>query len=223
MTAKIMAQKIREFVENVSAERLKEDLEKYKRMAIKLGATDAKVVTKDIIVIDERVRARCSSPRCPYYGTNLNCPPHTMWNLDWTRKIVSKYEYGILIMLRVSPEEHAGQNYYDTHAHPVPGAIKMYEIVSKIQSAAFYDGYHLAIGFGGGPACKRVFCPNVECKGIKGEGCRMALKVNPSMHSVGMNAYSMASRVGWSIYPIGKKVDPLQVPYGTELGLVLVY
>jgi len=32
----------------------------------------------------------------------------------------------------------------------------------------------------------------------------------------------MAAKVGWNIFPIGKKVDPCQIPFGTELGLVLV-
>jgi hypothetical protein len=61
-----------------------------------------------------------------------------------------------------------------------------------------------------------------ECKGIKGERCRMALKSNPTMHSAGMDAYSMASKVGWKIYPIGEKTEPSQIKHGLELGLVLI-
>jgi len=217
-----MIKEVRQFLEKVAEDRLKEDLEKYRRMALELGATDAKIITTASVAIDEKVRARCSSPRCPDYGTNLNCPPYT-WDLDQTRKVVKQYEYGILTMLRVPPQEHASKDYYDFAHHRIPSASKMYEIVSKIQSAAFYDGYHLAIGFGGGPSCKRVFCPSMECSGIKGTGCRLALKVNPTLHGVGMDAYTMATRAGWNLYPIGKSVDPSQIPYAIEVGLVLIY
>jgi hypothetical protein len=43
------------------------------------------------------------------------------------------------------------------------------------------------------------------------------------MEGVGMNAYLMATKVGWDIYPIGKSILPSEVPYGSKLGLVLIY
>ena len=215
-------QETKAFSLKVPDEILKGDMAKYVNLAKELGATDSKKIRTDMIIIDERVRARCYSPRCPDYGTNLNCPPYFDWGLEKSREIVSKYKYAVFIMLKVPPEEQTGKDYLNPK-HKVPGAIKMYEIVAKVQSAAFYDGYPLALGFAGGPSCKRVFCAAAECKGIKGEGCRMALKSNPTMHSAGMDAYSMASEVGWKIYPIGKTTDPSQIPYGLELGLVLIH
>jgi len=209
-----MVQEITEFSENVSDEKLETDLEKYLVLAKELGATDAVRISTDFIIMDERVRAKC-------YCTNLNCPPHFDWDLEQTIKIISKYEYGVFIMLQVPPEEQTGKN-YDSAKHSIPGARKMYEIVAKVQSAAFYDGYPLALGFAGGPSCKRVFCSAVDCKGIKGEGCRMALKSNPTMHGAGMDAYSMAAKMGWKIYPIGKTTDSSQIAHGLELGLVLI-
>jgi predicted metal-binding protein len=217
-----MVAEIREFRAEVSAAQLGKDLEKYCQLALDLGATDAKMISANDIIIDPRVRARCFSPRCPDYGTNINCPPYAV-DLEVARKCLGNYKYGIFILLRVPAEEHAGKDYYQASQHPVPGAIKMYEMVAKVQSAAFYDGYHLAIAFGGGPSCKRAFCPEMECSGIQGEACRFVLQVTPSMHSVGMDVFTMATKAGWKIFPIGKQVDPCQVPYGTELGLVLIY
>jgi predicted metal-binding protein len=215
-------QEIKEFSLKVPDEKLERDIAKYVNLAKELGASDAKKIGTGMVILDERVRARCYSPRCPDYGTNLNCPPHFDWDLEKSREIISKYKYAVFIMLEVPPEEQTGADYLNPK-HKVPGALKMYEIVAKIQSEAFYDGYPLALGFAGGPSCKRVFCSAAECKGIKGEGCRMALKSNPTMHSAGMNAYSMASEVGWKIYPIGKKTEPSQIPHGLELGLVLIH
>ncbi len=212
----------RRFHVSLDEEGFRGDLERYRDLALTLGATESKTVDQEAVIVDERVIARCASPRCVYYNTNLNCPPHS-WTVDETRKIVGKYNQGIFVMLKVPPEEHASPVYDDSEKHKIPCALKMYEIVAKIQSAAFYDGYPLAIGFAGGPSCKRVFCPKVECSGLTGKGCRMHLKSNLTMHGVGMDAVTMAARVGWDVYPIGKRSCADQVPHGMELGLVLVH
>ena len=43
------------------------------------------------------------------------------------------------------------------------------------------------------------------------------------MEGAGMDAYTMATKVGWGIYPIGKYSSPSDVPHGTRVGLVLIY
>ena len=65
-------------VGRVSEDQLQKDLEKYRLRAIELGATDAKVINADRVIIDERVLAKCVYPKCREYGTNLNCPPYAM-------------------------------------------------------------------------------------------------------------------------------------------------
>ena len=216
-----MARKVRKFNLEVAPEALQEDLGKYRQLALELGASDARIISTDLVAIDDRVLFRCMSPMCPYYKTNLNCPPHS-FTPDQTRRLVENYENGIFIMLEVPPGEHADRDYYDTKKHRIPGAVKMYRIVAEVQNAAYYDGHPLAAAFGGGPCCKRVFCPTVECNGVKGEGCRFGHKVTPTMHSVGMDVFTMAARVGWDLYPIGKSSEPDEVPCARELGLVLV-
>jgi predicted metal-binding protein len=217
-----VVEKIVEIKAEVSEAQLDQDLEKYRQLALDLGATDAKIIAATDIIIDPRVRARCFSPRCPDYMTNLNCPPYAV-DPEVAKKALGRYKYGIFILLRVPAEEQAGADYYEASKHRVPGAIKMYELVAKLQAAALCDRYHLAIAFGGGLSCKRALCPEMECSGITGAGCRFASQVTPSMHSVGMDVFTMAAKAGWDIFPIGHKIDPCQVPYGAELGLVLIY
>ncbi|MFC1913141.1 DUF2284 domain-containing protein, partial [Chloroflexota bacterium] len=67
-----MAHKV---IEQVPEDRLQEDLEKYRRRAIELGATDTRIIPADSLIIDERVRAKCEYPKCKRYGMNANCPP----------------------------------------------------------------------------------------------------------------------------------------------------
>jgi predicted metal-binding protein len=211
----------RKFPASQDPDRFREDIARYGELALELGATDAKIIGRDDVIIDERVIARCYSPRCCYYGTNLNCPPHAP-RIDEARKIVDRYDKGIFVMMKVPPEEMASPVFDDPDKHKIPGARKMFEIVAKIQSAAYYDGYPFAVGFGGGPSCKRVFCAKVECSGVSGNGCRFHLKSNLTMHGVGMDVVTMAARAGWEIYPIGKRSCPEDIPHGSELGLVLV-
>ena len=44
-------------------------------MALKLGFTDAEIISTDMILIGERVRAKRIYPKCAGYGTSANCPP----------------------------------------------------------------------------------------------------------------------------------------------------
>ena len=94
-------------------------------------------------------------------------------------------------------------------------------IVWRIESEAFYDGYYFAMGFGS-TGCKGIFCSDVACSALTGEGCRYPWKARPGMHAVGFDVYKMATRVGWTIRPVGPSSDPSDRPYPTHFGLVLI-
>jgi len=212
---------VRKILAEIPQEMLQIDLEKYRQRALELGATDAKIISTDIILIDERVRAKCIFPKCRQYGVNANCPPYAP-DLDLIRKIVSNFQYGIFIMVRVPPKQIAGSEARKKLLF-ARSATKMFEIVSKIEAEAFFDGYHLALGFASGP-CKNVFCPDAGCSAlVPGQPCRFPLRAKASMEGVGMNAFSMAARVGWDVYPVGESISPSDVPHGTRLGLVLIH
>ncbi len=212
-----MAQK---FVEKKAEKQLKEDLEKYRRRAIELGATDAKVITTDDVIVDERVLAKCTYPKCESYGTSMNCPPNAM-SPELMRKVVNKFRYAIFIKMEVPPETMVGPAIKDPNISS-PYRRKIAEIVARIESEAFYDGYHMAVGFGGG-SCKIFLCPDQDCSGLNaGKGCRYSLIARSSMEAVGMDAYTMATGVGWEIYPMGKATSPSEIPYGLRLGLILM-
>ncbi|MFC1964250.1 DUF2284 domain-containing protein [Chloroflexota bacterium] len=211
---------VRKILSAVPDKVLLEDLERYCQMALELGATDAKVISAEDILIDERVRAKCIYPKCRSYGTNANCPPYSM-DLDQVRKTVSGFKYAVFIKTEVPSEMVAGKEARKKLRY-ASTAEKNYEIVSKIEAQAFYDGYYLALGFAGGP-CKNVFCPDIECSALlPGKGCRHPLRARGSMEGVGMDAFRMAARAGWDVYPIGGSTSPSEVPYGVRLGLVLI-
>ncbi|MFC2019314.1 DUF2284 domain-containing protein [Chloroflexota bacterium] len=212
---------VRKISDEVPRRVLLKDLEKYRQIAIELGSIDAKTITTDMILIDERVRAKCLYPKCASYGTNANCPPHAL-ELDSVREIVNTFQYAIFTRLNVPAGEMAGPEASAKRLY-TRSLLKNHEIISKIEAEAFYDGYYLALGFAGGP-CKSAFCPNNECSAlVSGQACRHPFRARSSMEGAGMDAFRMAAMVGWDIYPIGASVLPTEIPHGTRLGLVLIY
>jgi predicted metal-binding protein len=208
----------RKILDKVPPEILQADLERYRQKAVELGAAEAKIITTDMIIVDERVRAKCSNPKCRYYGTNGDCPPHGP-DLETVRKIVNKYQYAIFTFAKLASDifaEISNDRPWNTCR------LKNHEMISKVEAAAFYDGYYLATGLADGP-CKSLYCADLECAVLKGQGCRKGLRARHSMESWGMDCYSMATRVGWDIYPIGKDTRKEDIPHGAGLGLVLIY
>ncbi len=206
--------------EMVDEDGLKRALESYRRRAIELGATDARVIHADAVIIDDRVRAKCMYPRCRSYGTNANCPPYCM-GLDEMRRLIASYKWAVFFKFEVSTRELAGPEARKKRL-TIPTQKKCHEIVSKIESEAFTDGYYLAVGFAAGP-CKNVFCPDDECSAlVPGGACRHPLRARPSMEAVGMDAFRMAAKLGWEVYPIGASTAPTDVAHGVRLGIVMI-
>jgi predicted metal-binding protein len=210
----------RKIVDQVPGEQLKLDLEKYRQRALDLGATSASVISADMVVIDERVRAKCINPKCDWYGTCASCPPLAP-DLDFVRKVVNNFRSGIFFRIKAPSAVLVGKTEEDKKTSAAL-TLKNAEIVSKIESEAFHDGYYLALGLANG-SCKVAYCKNVPCNALLGNGCRQALRARASMEGWGMDAYLMATRAGWDMYAIGRSTPPEDVPHGTRLGLVLVY
>lgn len=212
---------IRKFVEKVTDEQLRKDLKKYKNKAIELGASDAEIITADMVVMDERVRAKCMFPKCSSYGLSAHCPPYTP-ELTEMKKIINKYQYAILIRVDAPIEDVAGPIAKETGTWKKYG-IKRNKIIGKLEAAAFSDAYHFALGFGGG-SCKTYFCKDKDCSALKpGQACRAPLKARPSMEAVGMDVFTMAAKVGWDIYPIGENTLPSEAPEARFIGIVFFY
>ena len=199
--------------------RLGANLERYKKKALELGASNAGIVRADQIPVDERVTMKCQIPRCLGYGAGAHCPPNTMKPAE-LRELLKKYEWAVFFTKDVPAEVIVRDK--ATIKERVEAYQQMYSMVSEIESEAFYDGHYLAFGFAAG-SCRHTFCGQLpDCQAMKGDKCRFSLKSRPSMEAVGIDVYKMVALAGWDIYPIGSGAKARDVPKGTLAGIVIV-
>lgn len=215
-----MIKKIKKITLEIDETTLKKDLERYKEKAIEIGASKAKILKTEDILIDERVILKCQVPRCFGYGVGAHCPPNTLKPAE-LRMYLKKYKWAIFFVIDVPPEVIVRDK--ATIKERVAVYQKVYKIVSDIESAAFYDGYYLAFGFAAG-SCRHTFCGlENNCLAMEGQRCRFSLRARPSMEAVGIDVYKMVAQSGWEIYPIASNIDAVDVPKGTLAGLIIVY
>jgi predicted metal-binding protein len=214
-----MAKAIRKIALEIDEEQMKADLDRYRQKVLKLGATKAAIVTAIEIPVDERVALKCQIPLCFGYGTNPNCPPHTLKPRE-LKEILTKYDYAVFFALDVPPEVIVRDK--ATIKERVAAYQQVFAIVNELESIAFYDGYYLAFGLAAG-SCRHTFCGQQDsCTVMEGERCRISLRSRPSMEAVGIDVYRMVASQGWDIYPIGSDVKPEDVPNGTLAGIVII-
>ena len=203
-----------------SVQEFMEDLERYRKMILEWGADDAKIIPSDDVIIDMRVRAKCHYA-CEDFATNANCPPY-VFDIPQVREMVDSFRYAIIFKLELPPELIAGDLTDEQIKERRKYALKRYEIIGRLELEAFDDGYGLALGFAGGP-CSKYLCQGLECSAIKEGGtCRYPMLSRPSMEAMGMDVYSMATNVGWDIYPVGSHTSPNDIPHGVFVGIVFI-
>jgi predicted metal-binding protein len=206
--------------QQVPNEQLKQDLEHFRVQALDLGASLAEIIPSQWAEIDERVRLKCAIPLCPYYGTNIHCPPNA-FEPELMRKALSRYHSAILFGIDVIPVEEFADRSVQREAG-VQWSKKTIEIAGRIETLALGKGYYLAMGFSQG-CCSKVLCQQDRCLVLGGSKCPYPLKSRPSMESVGIDVFRLVTRVGWDIYPIYRSVDPKEVPRALSVGIVFIY
>ena len=204
----------------VSEETLKADLERYTRKALEFGATGAAVIPANSVVVDERVRLKCSQPRCWLYGEEPYCPPYTP-EPEFMRKALGKFQWAVLVQTVVQPPEDFTDRVQWYKGH-IKHQRQTCEIVSKLESLAYVDGYYLAVGFGAG-GCKTTLCEGELCLMLDGGRCKFPLKARSSMEGVGIDVFDLVNKVGWEIYPCHGSESDTYIPCGVSVGIVFIH
>ena len=145
-------------------------LDKFCKLARKLGAKDAKVIPTKHVFTSPWVRRKCQYG-CSGYGQCLTCPPYSP-SPEETRKVLDSYETAILI--------HCDNEWDDVT-----------DIVVKAEREIFLSGYYKAFALGAGPCDLCTKCNLKECKYPE--------KARPSMEASGIDVFKTARRARFPI------------------------
>ena len=205
----------------VGAEAVRADLERYRVLALEAGASAAAIIPASHVSVDERVRLKCVIPRCLRAGETPNCPPYAP-DLDLVRRAFSRFSWAVLFKCDVEPLEEYIPRRGATRAEQrrtLSFHRKSADVLHEVERQAYKDGYHLAMGFGGG-SCKDYLCQGVICQFLDSGRCRFPHRARPAMEAVGIDVVALIDRVGWEAYPL---LDDLSaVPCGVTVGIVFI-
>ncbi len=214
-------QKARPLGKAISRAQKTSDLERYRTLAVELGASDAVIIPTGNINVDERVRLKCTIPRCTRAGETPNCPPHAP-DLEVVRKAIALYSSAILFKCDVTPISDYVPGRGSTKAEQRQVLLfhkKGSDVVYGLERQAYKDGYHLAMGLGGG-SCKDYLCQGMICQFLDSGRCRFPLRSRPSIEALGIDVMKLIDDAGWAAYAL---LDDLSVvPCAITVGLVLI-
>ncbi len=211
----------RPFGGTLTKEQESADLERYRTMALEMGAADAIAIAAASVEVDERVRLKCTIPRCTRAGETPNCPPYAP-ELDMVRKAIARYSSAILFKCEVAPISDYVPGRGTTRAEQRQTLLfhkKGSDIVYGIERQAYKDGYHLAMGLGGG-SCKDYLCQGQICQFIDSGRCRFPQRSRPAIEAMGIDVTKLINGAGWSAYAL---LDDLTIiPCAITVGLVFI-
>jgi predicted metal-binding protein len=157
------------------------DLERYRALALELGAADVVPFTPDEIVFEPRTILKCMFG-CDDWGKGPTCPSRAGSLMPWEYEpILRRYSWGLIVH---SPVKKIAQ-----------------DASFAIEAKAFHDGYYLAFSMSD-CAC----CP--ECVGLAGKPCANLKKARPAFHSVGIDVFATAHHFGLPIQTLASEDEP---------------
>jgi predicted metal-binding protein len=198
------------------------DLEKLRLKAIELGAHHATVIQASEIIIDPRVRFKCSVPLCDSYGRNRMCPPNVISTHDFAAAL-SRYRYGLLVQFEMEWGEDDVRKMYqgkpleslhqdDAYVDKMTDGMRNMSLaLGKLEKEALYMGYRFAAALSGGCCrlCDECVGPDPAAK------CRHPFQARPSIEAMGIDVVATAEKAGLKVeFPVKDK--------GIWTGLLLV-
>ena len=202
------------------------------KVALEMGCTEAKVVSVDNVVVEDRVRLRCMVG-CPHYGKGLRCPPYTP-SIDEFRKILNDYSFVMVVKLRPKEISEEVLARYNPINKMKTGRVNRdqdnNDSISKIGSDfsnqyksslmdllelerdAFKMGYVFATAFFAG---RCLLCD--ECN-VEDGACLNPSMARPSAEAMGINMLKTAENAGMNLkFDTGDKLTSM-----TPMAILLI-
>ena len=186
-------------MKKISPKRFSEFVE----VALRAGATAARIIPSNRVVIDERVRFKCEVPRCAGYGQYLTCPPYVM-SVEGFSRIRSGYKWGLLVQVEAKNIDSTDKGkerisraiLKENNKLHHPFKLKLLEIVEAVESAAFKKGMRFATGLVGGSCVLCERCVDDKASQV----CRHPFRARPPMEAVGIDVVKTAQNAGLPIH-----------------------
>jgi predicted metal-binding protein len=155
-----------------------------------LGVSDAKLLGVERITVEDHFRNMCEDPRCPNYGTSINCPPHSMTPTAF-RDHIKGYIHVLAFKFDMPMEAVQETSLREA-------ALLLHETTAAIEHQAKSLGFERACGYSSG-GCKRTFCyEHADCAALQAGGqCRHPDKARPSLSGMGVNWQTLSKSLGW--------------------------
>jgi predicted metal-binding protein len=177
--------------------------------ARKLGAIEAKIISSNMVVVEDRVLLKCRTG-CDSYGKKFVCPPFTP-TPDEFRKMLKEYRKVLIVKFPTDAEaeEDVGRSLLRNEYSPeTPGDLrdrtkKFWEVwdgdkrrillaMLELEKAAFNRGYTLAVALTAG-SC--TLCEKCNMDGT----CIHPTMARYPEHALGVNVKKALKNVGMSI------------------------
>jgi predicted metal-binding protein len=193
-----------------------ENLKELIHDALRLGATQAAILSTRNIVIDNDLADKCREPRCENYGLSRSCPPHVSGPSAF-RNQLEKYSHAIFFKIDVPSEV-----LYSSERRELFQLL--HEIAAGIERSAVKMGFIGAQAYAGG-SCKNIFChEHLECLALTDKGkCRNPQYARPSMSGFGINVAELFKTAGWRISWAARNADATTTKMANVCGLVLIF
>jgi len=185
------------------------------KMAYRLGVSNAKIITTDMISVEDELAALCLQPRCEHYGLSRRCPPHTGGPAEF-RELKKAFRKALVFKIDVNSESLLSEERRDIFQ-------VLQGIAANLELAAIEKGYDRSRAYAGG-SCKAVFCSDHACcEVLEGKGqCRNPDRSRPSMSGFGINVTKLMDAAGWSMKRIPKGPQAAGGSLATVCGLLLI-
>jgi predicted metal-binding protein len=188
--------------------------------ANRLGAREAKIISPNKVVVEDRVLLKCRAG-CHMYGHKFVCPPYTP-TPDEFRKMLKEYENILIVKFPADAEaeEDVGRNLLKNQCSPetLPDlrdrTKKFWDVwngdkrrillaMLELEKAAFNRGYTLAVSLTAGSCTLCAKC-NMEAT------CTHPTMARYPEHALGVNVKKTLKNVGMSIkFPFEKHPEGL--------------
>ena len=169
---------------------MNKDFDQLLGFAISLGASEAKLISSDSIVVVDQLALKCSEPQCENYGLSFSCPPYVEGPESFRNLIISNTS---ALVVRLIIPSLMLLSWERTELGRV-----LHELVASIEIEAKNLGHINSEAFAGG-SCKELFCADhLTCRQIEETGqCRHPDLARPSMSGYGIDVFQLIKSCGW--------------------------